>query len=363
MSAKKTATKPASRAAARVKVMIVDDHPIWRATLKNLLEEGGARVVAEAGDGHEVVERAAKSNPDVVVMDINLPTIDGIEATRRLLEELPATKVLVLASSDERAQVVHAIRAGASGYLVKTAAPSEVVQAVAKLKNGELVFPPALADIVLTELRQGGARDLPRILIAIPSILERTGLHELIERAGLRVVGAVGSLDDVDSWNAADVVIIDDELLDRGGTDLLPDIHIVVLTTDPEAGNVLGVLSKAGRGVGYVMKDKLSDPDELVQAIMRVSRGDSVVDAQVVNRLVELPENVRSLDVLTERERAVLALMAEGHSNPAIAEKMFLGLKTVETHVRSIFMRLGLDQDADVHRRVLAVIAYLRSSN
>lgn len=105
----------------------------------------------------------------------------------------------------------------------------------------------------------------------------------------------MGSLDDVDSWNAADVVIIDDEILDRGGTDLLPDLHLVVLTK--EAGNVLGVLSKAGRGVGYVMKDKLSDPDELVQAIMRVSRGDSVVDAQVVNRLVELPENVRSLDV------------------------------------------------------------------
>lgn len=339
----------------------MDDHPIWRATLKNLLEEGGARVVAEAGDGTEVVERALKSTPDVVVMDINLPTIDGIEATKRLLEEMPATKVLVLASSDERAMVIHAVRAGASGYLVKTAAPSEVVQAVARLKDGELVFPASLADIVLAELRQGGAKDLPRILIAIPSILERTGLRELIERAGLSVVSAVGSLGDVDHWNAADVAIVDEELVGSKEADLPSDLHLVVLTKDADAGNVLGVLSHSGRGVGYVMKGKLADPDELVQAIMRVSRGDSVVDSQVVNRLVELPENVRSLDVLTERERAVLALMAEGHSNPAIAERMFLGLKTVETHVRSIFMKLGLDQDADVHRRVLAVIAYLRS--
>ena len=341
--------------------MIVDDHPIWRATLKNLLEEGGARVVAEAGDGTEVVERALKSTPDVVVMDINLPTIDGIEATKRLLEEMPATKVLVLASSDERAMVIHAVRAGASGYLVKTAAPSEVVQAVARLKDGELVFPPSLADIVLAELRQGGDKDLPRILIAIPSILERTGLRELIEKAGLRVVSAVGSLGDVDDWNAADVAIIDEELVGSKEADLPSELHLVVLTKDADASNVLGLLSHSGRGVGYVMKDKLADPDELVQAIMRVSRGDSVVDSQVVNRLVELPENVRSLDVLTERERDVLALMAEGHSNPAIAERMFLGLKTVETHVRSIFMKLGLDQDADVHRRVLAVIAYLRS--
>ena len=342
--------------------MIVDDHPIWRGTLKSLLEEGGtARVVAEAGDGDEAVERAAESNPDVVVMDINLPTIDGIEATRRLVEERSSTKVLMLASSDDRLQVIQAVRAGASGYLVKTAAPNEVVKAVTRLQEGELVFPPALADIVLAELRKGPNRIMPRIVIAIPSILERTGLRELVEDEGFTVLSASGSLEDQTAWNHADVAIVDGELLDEDLTELLPETHLVVLTNHTDAGHILGVLSQGGRGVGYVMKDKLTDPDELVQAIMRVSRGESVVDPQVVNRLVELPENVRSLDVLTDREREVLALMAEGHSNQAIAERMFLGLKTVEGHVRSIFMKLGLEQDADVHRRVLAVIAYLRS--
>lgn len=361
MPRKKVATQP-SRSTSPTRVMIVDDHPIWRDTLKNLLEqEGAARVVAQAGDGDEAVAQAVESNPEVAIMDINLPTIDGIEATRRMLAQMPDMKVLVLASSDERSQVIQAVRAGASGYLVKTAAPDEVVEAVLRLNAGELVFPPALADIVLAELRQGGDHSARGVVIAIPSILERKGLRDIIEEAGMKVVAESGSLDDTAGWADADVAIVDDELLDGAAAEVPADLHLVVLTKDAESRNVLGVLSQAGRGVGYVMKDKLSDPEELVRAIVRVSRGDSVVDAQVVNRLVELPENVSSLDVLTDREREVLALMAEGHSNPAIAEKMFLGIKTVEAHVRSIFMKLGLEQDGDVHRRVLAVIAYLRS--
>jgi DNA-binding NarL/FixJ family response regulator len=347
--------------------MVVDDHQIWRDTLRNLLEEGGgARVVAEAGDGAEVTQRASESRPDVVVMDINPPSVDGIEATRHLLREMPSVKVLMLASSDERAQVIQAVRAGASGYLVKTAAPNEVVQAVTRLRAGELVFPPTLADIVLEELRNGSKSSLPRVSLAIPSILERTGLRELVEDAGLQVVSAVGTLKDPTAFKGVDVVIADDELIEKESGDRLSeqlaDVHLLVMTKDPDAGHMLGVLSQGGRGVGYLMKDRLSDADELVHAILRVAKGDSVVDSQVVNRLVELPENVRSLDALTEREREVLALMAQGHSNQAIAERMFLGLKTVEAHVRSIFMKLGLEQDADVHRRVLAVIAYLRST-
>jgi DNA-binding NarL/FixJ family response regulator len=369
MSPRKTAAKRSRRGApTKVKVMVVDDHPIWRATLKNLLERGGtAKVVAEAGDGVDVVERASESGPEVIVMDINLPTLDGIEATRRLLSKFPSSKVLVLASSDERAQVVRAIRAGASGYLVKTAAPKEVVQAVARLRAGELVFPPALADIVLSELRGGGGAEMPSVAIAIPSVLERTGCRELIEQAGLQVVSAVGSLDDLEDLDRADVTVVDEELFrsagSSGAAERLGSAAILVLTKDPDADHVLGVLSDANAGAGYMSKDRLTDPDELVQAIVRVSRGDSVVDSQVVNRLVELPENVRSLDGLTDREREVLAMMAEGHTNPAIAERMFLGLKTVEAHVRSIFIKLGLEPDADVHRRVLAVIAYLRSSS
>ncbi|MDX6198354.1 MAG: hypothetical protein QOJ79_1505 [Actinomycetota bacterium] len=139
-------------------IMIVDDHPMWRQTLRSVLEGSGVgTVVAEAADGDEVVAIALKAQPQAVIMDMNLLTVNGVEATRRLLEALPETKVLMLSSSDERADVVAAVQAGASGYLVKTAEPDEVAEAVQRIHSGELVFPPALAKVVLEEFRRLGA--------------------------------------------------------------------------------------------------------------------------------------------------------------------------------------------------------------
>jgi len=139
-------------------VMIVDDHPMWRQTLRSVLEGSGVgTVVAEAADGDEVVAIALAARPQAVIMDMNLPTVNGVEATRRLLDALPEAKVLMLSSSDERVDVVAAVQAGASGYLVKTAEPEEVAEAVQRISNGELVFPPALAKVVLEEFRRLGA--------------------------------------------------------------------------------------------------------------------------------------------------------------------------------------------------------------
>jgi len=138
-------------------LMIVDDHPMWRQTLRTVLEGSGVGiVVAEASDGEEVVGLSLAARPEVVVMDMNLITINGVEATRRLLDVLPETKVLMLSSSDERNDVVEAVKAGASGYLLKTAGPDEVADAVERIRDGELVFPPALAKVVLEEFRRMG---------------------------------------------------------------------------------------------------------------------------------------------------------------------------------------------------------------
>lgn len=140
-----------------ISLMVVDDHPMWRQTLRTVLEGAGlGMVVAEASDGNEAVEMATSARPEVVVMDVNLPSVDGIEATRRLLDNLPETKVLVLSSSDERDDVVAIVKAGASGYLVKTAEPNEVADAVRRIHAGQLVFPPALAKVVLEEFRRLG---------------------------------------------------------------------------------------------------------------------------------------------------------------------------------------------------------------
>jgi len=145
----------AKTSAPPISLMLVDDHPIWRQTLRKILERRRfCRVVAEAGDGTEAVKLAGAASPDVVVMDIQLPHQNGIDATAELVAAHPDIRVLVLASSENRAQVIAAVEAGASGYLLKTAESDEVREAVRRVHQGELVFPPALAEIVLDALRQ-----------------------------------------------------------------------------------------------------------------------------------------------------------------------------------------------------------------
>lgn len=357
--------------------MLVDDHPMWRNTLKRLLHSRVGTVVAEASDGAEALERAMETHLDLVVMDINLPTMDGIEATRRLVGAHPDLKVLVLASSDERTQVMESVRAGASGYLLKTAAPEEVLEAVRRVSQGELVFPPALTSIVLAELRRAETEKLTsvRVMIADEEILPREGLTRLLkEAAGLEVVADVSDaatlLQRIEA-DQPDVAIIEAGLAtaDHLGSSLaeqirarFPDVGLLVLSADPVATQAMSLLSGSGGGIGYMLKKRISNIEEVADAIRRVSDGETVVDPQLVSGLVEQPKKAEQLEELTDREQEVLALMAEGHSNQAIAERLFLGPKTVETHVRRIFTKLGLEPAGDVHRRVLAVIAYLRST-
>lgn len=138
-------------------VMLVDDHPLWRETLRRVLEnEDSVTVVGEASDGQEAIDVCHQRRPDVVLMDMNLGQMHGIEATRRITDELPDLKVLVLSSTDERESVLAAVDAGASGYLMKTAAATEIVSAIGRIKMGELVFPAGLSQMVLSEIRRRG---------------------------------------------------------------------------------------------------------------------------------------------------------------------------------------------------------------
>jgi DNA-binding NarL/FixJ family response regulator len=211
-------------------VVVVDDHPLWRQTVKSLLERAGvAGTVWEAATGEEAVEMVRSRRPDVVVMDVGLPGMDGVAATRAITEA-GTSRVLVLLSSDDEEQVIDAVRAGATGYLLKSAGPEEIREGLRRVHAGELVVPPSLTAIVLDELR-GGRR---------------------------RAAGPLATLSD--------------------------------------------------------------------------------------------------------REVSVLALMAEGFTNETIGRTMHLSPKTVESHVTSIFMKLGLDPSAGGHRRVLAVVTYLRAA-
>ena len=139
----------------KLQVMVVDDHPVWRDGVRSDLEASGvAEVVAEASDGGEAIEVALDKMPDVVLMDLQMPTVSGVEATRRILAGAPHVKILILSASGEEPDVLEAVKAGASGYLLKSSSSQEVVDAVVRVNSGEPVFTASLAGLVLSEFRR-----------------------------------------------------------------------------------------------------------------------------------------------------------------------------------------------------------------
>jgi DNA-binding NarL/FixJ family response regulator len=214
-----------------------------------------------------------------------------------------------------------------------------------------------------------------RVAIAEDSVLVREGLVRLLGEAGFRVVGAApdaAGLLALIARDRPDVAIVDirmppthtDEGLRLAATIRArpgPRVGVLLLSQYVEAAYAYQLIASEAAGVGYLLKDRLSDIGELADAIRRVARGGSAIDPSLVSQLLRRQRERNPLDELTEREREVLGLMAEGRSNQAIAQRLVVTLKTVETHVASIFSKLGLEPEPDDHRRVLAVLAYLRA--
>ncbi|NJP68457.1 response regulator [Streptomyces spiramenti] len=167
----------AARAGTALRVMVVDDHPMWRDAVARDLAAAGLDVVATAGDGPQAVRRALATRPEVLVLDLNLPGLPGAEVCRRLAGAAGGTapKVLVLSASGEQADVLEAVKAGATGYLVKSAGAAELLDAVRRTAAGEPVFTPGLAGLVLGEFRRlasAGPRPAPA-REAAPQLTER----------------------------------------------------------------------------------------------------------------------------------------------------------------------------------------------
>ena len=152
-----------------IRVMVVDDHPMWREGVARDLTEAGHQVVATSGEGRQAVRVAAAARPDLVVLDLQLPDISGVEVIRGLRAALPDVRVLMLSASGEAQGVLDAVKAGATGYLIKSAAPAEFLDAVRRTAAGEPVFTPGLAGLVLGEYRRLAAAppapddDAPRL--------------------------------------------------------------------------------------------------------------------------------------------------------------------------------------------------------
>ncbi|MFE1443129.1 response regulator [Streptomyces sp. NPDC058739] len=146
---------------APIKVMVVDDHPMWRDAVARDLAESGLDVVATAGDGEQAVRRAKAAAPDVLVLDLNLPVKPGVQVCKELVGHNPALRVLVLSASGEHADVLEAVKSGATGYLLKSASTGELLDAVRRTAVGDPVFTPGLAGLVLGEYRRLASEPAP----------------------------------------------------------------------------------------------------------------------------------------------------------------------------------------------------------
>jgi DNA-binding NarL/FixJ family response regulator len=212
-----------------------------------------------------------------------------------------------------------------------------------------------------------------RVVLAEDSVLLREGIARLLEDFGFEIVGQAGDADElllkVRSYSP-DVALVDirmppthtDEGL-RAAKEIRakhPQTGVLVLSQYVEPGYAMELLSESAEGVGYLLKDRVSDVDEFRAAVRRVAEGGSALDPAVVSQLVGRRRRDDPLGELTPREREVLQLMAEGRSNHAIAEQLFVTERAVEKHVTSIFVKLRLTPAAEDHRRVLAVLAYLQ---
>ena len=210
------------------------------------------------------------------------------------------------------------------------------------------------------------------MIVADDSVLLREGIVRLLEEAGFEVVAQAGDGEELMRKARAhkpDVAIIDirmppnhtDEglLAARAIREEMPDTGVLVLSQYIEEEYALELLSDDAAGVGYLLKDRVSDVDGFADAIRRVAQGGSALDPEVVSRMLGRRRIEDPLAGLTPREREVLGLMAEGRSNQAIAEALVISERAVEKHVTSIFAKLNLPPAAEDHRRVLAVLAFL----
>ena len=296
--------------------------------------------ICSAGHGGQVLlsKAVVESLEDIPVRDLGEHELRGLQARERIFQLL----------RPERTGDFPVLRLG-------SAAPGDA--------HGELGG----------DGRQKSSRKL-RVAIADDAVLLREGMARLLRESGFEIVGQSGTADDlmlkVRSY-APDVAIVDirmpptqtDEGL-RAAREIRerhPDVGVLVLSQHVEPDYAMELLAESAEGVGYLLKDRVSDIDEFAAAVRRVAEGGSALDPALVTQLVGRRRKRGPLDDLTPRELEVLELMAEGRSNKAIGERLFITPRAVEKHTTSIFRKLGLAPALEDHRRVLAVLAFLHS--
>jgi DNA-binding NarL/FixJ family response regulator len=212
-----------------------------------------------------------------------------------------------------------------------------------------------------------------RVVIADDETLLREGVARLLDEAGFHVVGKAATAEELlrrVELTRPDVALVDIKMPPTHTDEGLvaaeeirnshPEVGVLVLSHYVESRYAMRLLEEHPERSGYLLKERVSDVAVLVDALRRIDEGECVLDPTIVSRLIARPREGSPLEELSARELEVLSLMAEGHSNDGICQKLFLSPKTVETHVRHILGKLGIGETSEYHRRVLAVLAFLR---
>ena len=332
------------------RIVLADPQTLTIEGLRQLLEPS-FRVIAAATDGRELLEAAERERPDLVLCEIDLPGLDGIEVTRQLKGRDPTQRVLILSSHTEAFRVRDAFEAGAAGYLAKSSAPEELEFALREVLKGRHYLSPSIAYTLVPGMPAAEAPPI-RVLVVDDHFVVRKGTAAcLVQEDDIDVVGeATNGREAVEAASRLrpDVILMDLQMPEMDGGEatreilqLLPATRILLMTrVSANEGEVLDAI-RAG-AVGYFHKTS----EDLPGVIRRVHGGERVVPPEVMERLETAP----SLDdhVLTPREKDATRLVARGLANKEIANELGVSQLTIRTHLRNIFEKLGLSNRVEL---------------
>jgi len=333
------------------RILLADDHGVVVAGFAKLLAEE-LEVVGTVGDGEELLAAVAAERLDLVVCDISMPKLDGLEATRRLRAAHPGVKVIILSVHDDAAHVRAAFQAGASGYVVKSGDADELLSAVREVLAGRFYTSPALTRY-LVDVVVGRPAGVPEGSVSVlvvdddPDIRRTARLWIEIED-GLVVVGEAANgreAVEIAARLGPDVVLMDLRMPEMDGIEATrkivaarPRTRVVLLTAVDVDGTILEAV-RAG-AAGYVAKTAQC---ELAAAVHRVHSGGSYLPLAITHQLVELAAApVASETPLSEREKEIVRLVANGWGNQQIAETLHVAEATVRSHLKRIYVKLDL---------------------
>ena len=345
------------------RVLIVDDHAPFRSIARQVLTADGFLIVGEAADGAEAIRACGELRPDLVCSTFNF----RISTASRWPPSSPA------GSTRPRSCSCQADRAPTTDPGSRTAAPAGTSPRQSSAETRYAACYHSRIERHHWTVTPGWDALGMRVMVADDAVLFREGLSLVLAEAGFEVTAQVAdgqALLHRVREDPPEVCVVDIRMPPTHTTEGLdtaralrgshPGVGVLVLSAHVEPEYALALIEDGAQGAGYLLKERVADLAEFTDAVRRVAMGGLVIDPSVVAQLVGRKRARNPLDALTDREREVLSVMAEGRSNQAICERLYLSPKTVEAYVRAVFTKLGLHQGADDNRRVLAVLAFLR---